>query len=71
MQRLKQPAWKVGDSGFEPLYGLQVSKKQNVSSPLTREDSILSGASVTKKQRARPEIARARISKHVSRGSVI
>ena len=35
---LKLPAWKVGDRGFEPLSGLQVSKKQTVSSPLTRED---------------------------------
>ena len=32
MQWLKLPAWKVGDRGFEPHYGLQVSyKKQNVS----------------------------------------
>ena len=35
------PAWKVGDRGFEPHSGLQVSKKQNVSSPLTRKNSIL------------------------------
>ena len=34
---------------FEPHCGLQVSKKQNVSSPLTRKDSILWGASVTKR----------------------
>ena len=47
VQWLKLPAWKVGDRGFEPHFGLQVSKKQNVSSPLTREDSILWGASVT------------------------
>ena len=43
-------AWKAGDRGFEPHSGLQVSKKQNVSSPLTRKDSILWGA-----LRARPQ----------------
>ena len=37
---LKLPAWKVGDRGLEPRSGIQVSKKQNVSSPLTRKDSI-------------------------------
>ena len=37
---LKLVAWKVGDRVFEPPSGLQVSKKQNVSSPLTRKDSI-------------------------------
>ena len=41
MQWLKLPAWKVGDRGLEAHSGLQVSKKQNVSSPRTREDSIL------------------------------
>ena len=41
--------WEVGDGGFEPHYGLQVSKKQKVSSLLTRNDSILSKASVTEK----------------------
>ena len=35
-----KPAWKVRDRGFEPHSGLQV---QNVSSPLTRKDSILWG----------------------------
>ena len=49
MHRLKLPAWKVGDHGFEPHSGIQVSKKQNVSSPLTRNDSILWGASVTER----------------------
>ena len=39
-------AWKIGDRGFEPRSGIQISKKQNVSSLLTREDSILCGASV-------------------------
>ena len=40
-QWLKLPAWKVGDRDFEPHSGLQVSRKQNVSSPITRKDSIL------------------------------
>ena len=47
VQWLKLPAWKFGDRGFEPRSGIQVSKKHNVSSPLTRKDSILWGASVT------------------------
>ena len=34
VQWLRLSAWKVGDRGFEPHCGLQVSKKQNVSSPL-------------------------------------
>ena len=42
-----QDSKKIGDRGFEPNSGLQVSKKLNVSSPLTRIDSILCGASVT------------------------
>ena len=33
--------WKVGDRGFKHHFGLQVSKKQNVSSSLTSKDSIL------------------------------
>ena len=37
VQWLKLPAWKVRYRGFEPNSGLQVSKKQNVSSPLTRK----------------------------------
>ena len=45
MQWLKLPALKVGDRGFEPHSGLKVSNKQNVSSPLTRKDSILWGDS--------------------------
>ena len=49
VQCSKLPVWKVENRGFKPHYGLQVSKKQNVSSPLTREDSILWGASVTEK----------------------
>ena len=28
VQWLKLPAWKVGDRGFEPRSGLQVSKEQ-------------------------------------------
>ena len=66
MQWLKLPAWKVGDSEFEPPSGFQVSKKQNVSSPLTREDSILWRASVTERWHARTQTPRARISNHVS-----
>ena len=46
VQWLKLPAWEVGHHGFESHSGLQVSK-QNVSSPLTRKDSILWGSSVT------------------------
>ena len=49
MQWLKLPAWKVRNRRFEPHSGFQVSKKENVSSPLTRKDSILWGASVTKR----------------------
>ena len=41
MQWLDLPAWKVGDRGFELRSDIQVSKKENVSSPLTREHSIL------------------------------
>ena len=44
---LELPAWKVGDRGFETHTGILVSKKQNVSFPLTREDLILWGTSVT------------------------
>ena len=47
VQWLKLPAWKVGDRGLEPRSGIQVSKKHNVSSPLTREDSRLWRAPVT------------------------
>ena len=38
LQWLKLPAWKVGDRGFEPRSGIRFSKKQNVSSPLSRKD---------------------------------
>ena len=71
MQWLKLPAYCLesrGDRGFEPHSGLQVSKKQYISSPLTRKDSILWGASVTERQRALPQTARARISNPVSGG---
>ena len=40
-ETLKLHAWKVGDRGFEPHSDLRVSKKQNVSSPLTRNDSLV------------------------------
>ena len=49
VQWLKLPAWKVGDRGFEPRSGIQVSKKQSVSTPFIRKDSILWGASVTER----------------------
>ena len=45
VQWLKLPAWKVGDRGFERRSGIQVSKKQNVSSLLSHKYSILWGAS--------------------------
>ena len=47
VQWLKLPDWKVGDCGFESHSGLQVLKKQNVASLLTRKHSILWGSSVT------------------------
>ena len=68
VQGLKLPPWKVGDRGFEPHSGLQVSKNQNVYSRLTLKDSILWGASVTESLRARPQIAWARMSNPVSGG---
>ena len=44
VQWLKLPVCKLGDHGFEPS-SLQVSRKQDVSSPLTSKYSILWGAS--------------------------
>ena len=49
VQWLKKPAWKIGDRGLEPHSGLRVQRNKNVSSPLTRKDSILWGASVTER----------------------
>ena len=49
VQWLKLPAWKLGDRGFKPHSCIQVIKKQIVSSPLTRKDSILWGTSVTER----------------------
>ena len=40
LQWLKLPAWKVRDRKLEPHSGLQLSKKQKFSFPLTREYSI-------------------------------
>ena len=40
MQWLKLPAWEVGDCWFKPGSGIQILKKQNVSSPLTRKNAI-------------------------------
>ena len=48
VQWLKLPP-KVGDPGFEPRSGILVSKKQTVSSPLTRKDPMLWGASLTER----------------------
>ena len=45
VQWLKLPSWK-GDRGFESRSGIQVSKKHNVSPPLTRKDSTLWRTSV-------------------------
>ena len=39
---------------FRARSGIQVSKKQNVSSPLTRINLILWGASDTERKRSRP-----------------
>ena len=47
VQWKKLPAWKVLYCRLEPNSRLLVSKKKNVSSLLTRKDSILWGASVT------------------------
>ena len=65
VQWLKLPTWKVGDRGFETRSGPQVSKKQNVS---YRNDSVLWGASVTERWRARPQTIGVRISNPVSGG---
>ena len=59
VQWLKLPAWKVKDRRFEP---------QNVSSQLTRKYSILWGASVTERWRARSRTASARILNPLSGG---
>ena len=54
MQWLKLSAWKVRDRGLKP-------DKQNVSSTLTRKDSILWGASMTERLSARPKTVRSQI----------
>ena len=38
VQWLKLPNRTVEDRGFETRFGIQVSKKQNISSPLIRKD---------------------------------
>ena len=58
---LNLPAWKVGDRGFEHRSVVQVSKKQIVSSVLTRKYLILWGAFMTGRQRARPRTVKVRI----------
>ena len=55
VQWLKLLAWKFVDRWFRAPLRPQVSKKQNVSSPLTRKHPILWGTSVTKRERARPQ----------------
>ena len=65
---VKAACLEVRDRGFEAHIGLEVSKKQTVSSSLTRKDSILRGTFVTEKWRARPQTTRARISNFVSGG---
>ena len=40
VQWLMLPDLKIGDRGFKPHSGFQISKKQNVSSPFTRKDTI-------------------------------
>ena len=65
---VKLPDWKVGDRGFETHSVIQVSKKRNVSSPLTRKDLIMWRTSVTESYRARPQTARALISNPASGG---
>ena len=50
-QWAKLPAWKVRYRGFAPRSGIQVSKKQNISSQLTRKGSVLWEASVTERAR--------------------
>ena len=65
---LKLPAWKVEGLGFELHSGLQILKKQNASSPFTRNDSILWRASMTDRLRARAQATSARISNYVSGG---
>ena len=57
--------------GKAACFESRISQKQNVSSPLTREDLILWGASVTERGRARPRTARARLSNLCLEGSVI
>ena len=52
-------AWEIGDRGFKTHSGIQVSKEQNVSSSLTRKDSILRGASISERWPARPQTSSA------------
>ena len=63
-------AGKTEIAGSNPTLAFKFRLNKNVSSPLTREDSIWWGASVTERYRARPQTTRARISNAVSGGSV-
>ena len=52
---LKLPAWKVGDSGCVPRFGIQVSKKKLLPRSLEKIQYCAWGATVTKRWRARPQ----------------
>ena len=64
MQWLKILLRKPEIAGSNPA--LLTKFQRNLSSPLIREDSIMYGASVTKRQRAHPQTARAQILNPVS-----
>ena len=53
---------EVGKCGLLFRSGIEVSKKQNVSSPLTRKYSVLWEASEIERERARFQTSRARVS---------
>ena len=68
VQLLKLPAGKVGVRGFVLRSVLQVSKKQNVLPRSLIKIQYCWRASVTERQRARPQTARAQILNPVSEG---
>ena len=47
------PTWKVEYRGYVARSGIQVSKKQDVHSPLIPKDSVLWGSPVNERYRAR------------------
>ena len=65
MQWLMLPAWKVGYRGFEPHFGLQVSKNKMF---LPRSFVKIKYCKYSVTERARPQTSRARISNPVSGG---